>query len=140
MRTAQTLYSGIFAEGSKARLVRKLAAESRSFTKGTNISPSRTASVTAARPSSSPLLDSTRTSSPSPIPALLASLGWMDISRSGARAISPSTRRVMVPPCQWYSILPVLRIRGNLRLGISAAGAVCSTGTNLPRPLGKLSS
>ena len=34
MRTAQTLYSGIFAEGSKARLVRKFAAESRSFTKG----------------------------------------------------------------------------------------------------------
>src|SRR5205814_4660621 len=44
-RTAQTLYSGIFELGSKAALVRKFAAESASFTNGTNTAPGRTASV-----------------------------------------------------------------------------------------------
>ncbi len=47
-RTAQTLYSGILDEGSKAALVRKLAAESASFTKGTKTAPGRTASVSRA--------------------------------------------------------------------------------------------
>ena len=47
-RTAQTLYSGIWTEGSWAELVRKLAADSSSFTKGTNTAPGRTASVSRA--------------------------------------------------------------------------------------------
>jgi len=47
-RTAQTLYSGIFEEGSKAALVRKFAADSPSFTNGTKIAPAFTASVTRA--------------------------------------------------------------------------------------------
>ena len=48
IRTAQTLYSGIFDDGSNAALVRKLAAESPSFTNGTKIAPGFTASVTRA--------------------------------------------------------------------------------------------
>ena len=47
-RTAQTLYSGIFDPGSSAGFVRKLAAESASFTNGTKTAPGRTASVTRA--------------------------------------------------------------------------------------------
>ena len=30
-----------------------------------------------------------------------ASLGWIAISSRGASSISPCTRRVSVPPCQW---------------------------------------
>ena len=48
IRTAQTLYSGIFDDGSNAALVRKLAADSPSFTNGTKIAPGFTASVTRA--------------------------------------------------------------------------------------------
>ena len=48
MRTAQTLYSGIFDDGSWAEFVRKFAAESASLTKGTKIAPGRTASVRRA--------------------------------------------------------------------------------------------
>ena len=48
MRTAQTLYSGIFDAGSQAELVRKFAADSSSFTNGTNTAPARTDSVTRA--------------------------------------------------------------------------------------------
>ncbi len=47
-RTAQTLYSGIFDDGSNAEFVRKFAADSSSFTNGTNTAPGRTASVTRA--------------------------------------------------------------------------------------------
>jgi hypothetical protein len=46
--TAQTLYSGIFEDGSNAEFVRKLAADSPSFTNGTKIAPGFTASVTRA--------------------------------------------------------------------------------------------
>src|SRR2546428_12452367 len=53
-RTAQTLYSGIFDDGSNAEFVRKFAADSSSFTNGTNTAPGRTASVTCAWPVSSP--------------------------------------------------------------------------------------
>ena len=48
MRTAQTLYSGIFEVGSWAEFVRKFAAESASLTKGTKTAPGRTASVRRA--------------------------------------------------------------------------------------------
>ena len=51
MRTAQTLYSGIFDDGSWAEFVRKFAAESASLTKGTKIAPGRTASVRRAKAS-----------------------------------------------------------------------------------------
>src|SRR3989442_134394 len=59
-RTAQTLYSGIFDDGSNAEFVRKFAADSSSFTNGTNTAPGRTASVTHAWPVSSPRRDATR--------------------------------------------------------------------------------
>src|SRR5262245_43061841 len=46
--TAQTLYSGILDDGSKAAFLRKFAADSPSFTNGTKIAPAFTASVTRA--------------------------------------------------------------------------------------------
>ena len=53
------------------------------------------------------------------------------ISSSGDRSSRADARRVIVPPCQWYSILPVFRIRGNRLDGISSAAGPWSYATNL---------
>ena len=44
----------------------------------------------------------------------------MDTVSSGDRAISASARRVIVPPCQWYSTRPVFRISGKRLDGVSS--------------------
>src|SRR6185503_15512133 len=93
MRTAQTLYSGIFDDGSWAEFVRKFAAESASLTKGMKMAPGRTASVRRAKASTSPRRDETRIGSPVSTPSRRASAGCRATSRRGASSSSPSTRR-----------------------------------------------
>ena len=81
--------------------MRKLAAWSRSLTKGTNTSPARILSVNSARPSRSPRRERSLIHSPSCTPNLAPSSSLMAIWSSGDLASRPSARRVIVPPCQW---------------------------------------
>src|SRR5438552_958919 len=67
IRTAQYLYSGIFAVGSSASIVSRLAAASTKWN-GTNTEPGDTFPVTRAGTTMLPRRERTRTASPSPSP------------------------------------------------------------------------
>ena len=94
--TAQTLYSGILATGSRAGLVRRLAGLSAKW-KVINTTPTGDASVTFALVTTSPRRETTFTMSPSLMPREEASSGFTSTNPSPRNMLSPLTFLVIVP-------------------------------------------
>src|SRR5438105_3444023 len=61
----------------------------------------------------------------------------MVATTAGAMSTRPSTRVVIVPPCQWYSTRPVFKTIGYSSSGSSMAAGPWRTGVNRASPLGR---
>src|SRR5918995_664932 len=112
MRTAETLYSGIFDSGSSARFVSWLAAWRPAQWYGMKIVSGRIVDTTFAGRIIVARRDVTRTTSPVAMPCWSARRGFSSHSGSGYCARSGPILRVWVPDRYWLTTRPVVSHTG----------------------------
>ncbi len=114
--TALTLNSGCSESGSTASLVTALIVRPgpcASFQwNGAKQLPRLTLSLTSAGNSAVPRRDAISTMSPSEIPNVVASCGWISTKGDGCSRSRVLMRPVLVNVCQWCCRRPVLRTTG----------------------------
>src|SRR5690606_12004006 len=121
-RTADTLYSGIFDSGSRARFVSWLADREPGQWYGMNTVSGRIVPTTLAGSSIDPRREVTRTMSPVVMPCCSASRGCSSHRGSGYCATSGPMRRVCVPDRYWLITRPVVSQTGYSWSTSSAGG------------------
>src|SRR5262249_58923430 len=110
IRTAHTLYSGIFDTGSCAAIVTRLTLLSPGQWYGTNTTSGRIVVTTWQRAVIAPRRDSTVTQSPSMMPCCLARCGCSSNFGSPYWSTSGPMRRVWLPERNMFTTRPVVRI------------------------------